>query len=84
MLPSGTKSYILFYRVGGKANEITLGRHGSITTDQARALAKNKAGEVALGTDVQAEKKTAQQNTRRNKAATLSTFIEKQYDDSIF
>lgn len=45
--PSGKKSFILQYRVNGKQHLLTLGLYGKITLDQAREIAKKRAGEVA-------------------------------------
>jgi integrase len=51
-LPSGIISYGYRYRNRkGKQRWLSLGLHGQITPDQARALAKKAAGEVASGGD---------------------------------
>ncbi|MFO6430275.1 tyrosine-type recombinase/integrase [Erythrobacter sp. W302b] len=59
-LLSGTKRYVLKYRVGGgraaKQRWLTLGTHGQLTPDQARALAQQALAAVARGEDPQAEK----------------------------
>ena len=48
------------YRNGsGKRHELPLGLHGTITADQARALAMQHAGNVAGAGDPAAERKTA-------------------------
>ncbi len=44
VMPSGAKTYQAQYRKGGRTRRVSLGRHGKITTDQARKLAQ----EVAL------------------------------------
>jgi integrase len=53
--PTGVKSYIARYRMGGgragTLRQITLGRHGVITPDEARALARKTLGAVAHGGD---------------------------------
>lgn len=53
--PTGKISYILKYRVGGgRAGTVrkpTIGVHGVITVDQARAIARDWLGEVADGGD---------------------------------
>ena len=43
VMPSGTKTFYLYYRVNGRDNDYKLGRWGHITADQARTLAKEKA-----------------------------------------
>jgi integrase len=53
--PTGIKSYVARYRVGGGRSgtlrQITLGRHGIITPDEARDLARKALGAVARGDD---------------------------------
>ncbi len=45
--PSGVKTYLFRYRTAeGKQKNLTLGRHGEITTEQARKLAEAARGEV--------------------------------------
>lgn len=60
VLPSGVKSYIFQYRLGGRAGKTrryTLGRHGSPwTPDSARETAKALAEQVRQGTDPYAAK----------------------------
>jgi integrase len=50
-LPSGVVTFGLRYRAAGKQRWFALGLHGRITPDQARELAKQRAGEVAAGGD---------------------------------
>lgn len=54
-LPSGVVTYAYRYRVKGKQRWLPLGLHGGITPQQARTLAKKRAGEVADGRDPVAE-----------------------------
>ncbi len=57
---TGACSYVLQFRLGGRgtpAKRITLGRHGRLTPDEARRLAKEKIGEVAKGIDVAEHRK---------------------------
>ncbi|MEQ1673216.1 MAG: integrase arm-type DNA-binding domain-containing protein, partial [Hyphomicrobium sp.] len=56
VMPSGVKSYKLMYRVGGRLRKLTLGRHGSITAEEARDLARKALGAVAGGADPASEK----------------------------
>lgn len=56
VLPSGVKTYIVIYRAGGGGRnapqrEFTIGRHGPITPDAARAEANRLLGRVRLGGD---------------------------------
>lgn len=59
--PAGAKTYIATYRAGtGRAapqREYTLGKHGVLTPDQARELARKVLSEARLGGDPQAERK---------------------------
>lgn len=77
--PAGTKTYVLYYRVKGKANEYTLGRHGKITADIARDLAKEKTGEVAKEIDIQSERKAKREATKKARHSTLGNFIKNKY-----
>lgn len=47
--PSGAKSYLVQYRQDGRSRRMTLGRHGVITADEARKLARQHLGSVAHG-----------------------------------
>lgn len=52
--PAGAKVYVFQYRIGGRGNptrRYTIGKHGPLTPDQARARAKELARMVELGTD---------------------------------
>ena len=75
----GTKTYSLFYRTDGRANEFTLGRHGQLTPTIARQLAIAKLGEVAKGIDIQSEKKNAAEHRRRERACILGTFVDEEF-----
>lgn len=61
-LPSGSKSYIFQYRLGGRAGKprrYTIGRHGEWTPDQARKRAQELRAQVVRGIDpVEAERDT--------------------------
>ncbi|QRG09283.1 integrase arm-type DNA-binding domain-containing protein [Xanthobacter dioxanivorans] len=53
--PAGAKTYIARYRTGGgrtgQLRQMTLGRHGTLTPEEARALAKKTLGAVTNGAD---------------------------------
>lgn len=59
VFPSGQRVYRCSFRVFGRLRQLTLGRHGTITPDQARALAKKAIGEAAHGRDPAATKAKA-------------------------
>ncbi len=49
VMPSGTKTYQVQYRKGGRTRRASIGRHGNITAEIARAKAKEIMGEVSKG-----------------------------------
>ncbi|MDF2232396.1 tyrosine-type recombinase/integrase [Albimonas sp. CAU 1670] len=60
-LPSGGRKYVVKYRAGGggrgaQQRWLTLGTHGVITCEQARAMAQQALAAVSRGEDPQAEK----------------------------
>lgn len=46
--PSGSKTYFVDYRVDNARRRMTIGRHGSITTEEARKLAIETLGGIVL------------------------------------
>ncbi|KAI96142.1 hypothetical protein T281_01585 [Rhodomicrobium udaipurense JA643] len=57
---TGACSYFVEYRLGGRGTtqkRVTLGKHGVLTPEQARGIAKEELGKVARGTDVAQAKK---------------------------
>lgn len=73
--PSGQKVYVLKYRVGsGRAARIrwaNIGKHGVVTPDQARDVARRWAAQVADGGD------PARVRDEERKAPTLSLVLDK-------
>jgi integrase len=49
IMPSGTKTYQVQYRKGGRTRRASIGRHGNITAEQARNRAKEIMGELSKG-----------------------------------
>lgn len=49
VMPSGTKTYQVQYRKGGRTRRASIGRHGNVTAEIARAKAKEIMGEVSKG-----------------------------------
>lgn len=58
---ASAKAYVVEGRVNGKTRRISLGRHGKLTADQARKLAKREIGRLAHGIDPSAEKAKARE-----------------------
>jgi integrase len=59
---SGSCSYVVQYRLGGRGvhpKRVTLGKHGNLTPEEGRKLAKEELGKVARGADIAQEKKDA-------------------------
>jgi integrase len=54
---SGTKSYVVQYRIHGRTRFVTLGHHGPVTPDHARKLALGVLADVAAGRDPAEERK---------------------------
>src|SRR3954447_18395904 len=68
-LDSGVASYAYRYRVKGTNQQrlISLGLHGTITADQARTLAKKRAGEVAHGNDPKGDREETRAEAERER-----------------
>lgn len=49
VMPTGVKTYQIQYRKGGRTRRASLGRHGNITAEIARAKAKELMGDVSKG-----------------------------------
>src|SRR3954471_5169224 len=77
-LPSGAVTYGFRYRdkKTNKRRWLGLGLHGSITAEQARNLAKKRAGEVADSRDPPAELEASRAETARVERAEANTVNE--------
>lgn len=74
--PSGARTYFVQYReIGGRTRRLALGRHGVLTAEEARLLARQRLGEVARGQDPSAERKSARTKARKTK--TVGDLIER-------
>jgi integrase len=58
--PSGVKTYFIQYRnADGRTRRMVIGKHGILTTDEARDLARQRLGEVLKGEDPSAKRRAA-------------------------
>lgn len=74
IMPSGAKSYQAQYRKGGRTRRIALGRHGNITVEEARLLAKEVLGDVAKGEN------PAEDIAQHRKAPTVAALCERFFE----
>src|SRR5437868_8683000 len=75
--PNGVRSYMLAYRAAGKQRWLTLGRHGAITPQEARTLARKRLGEIASGGDPAADKQAKRQAASEAQADTFEKVAER-------
>ena len=81
ILPTGRKTYIVQYRIGGRGGRtrrFTLGVHGSITTDQARKEAKKTLGQISNGVDPMSSRDEAQ--NEKTVAEVMEVFLREHVD----
>jgi integrase len=71
---AGTAAWVLRYRFGGKARELTLGQYPDVTLKMARQRASEARAEIQKGTDVARER-------QRDKAETAAAKSFKQLAD---
>ena len=73
----GACAYFVQYRLGGRetpSKRMTIGKHGILTVEQARLLAKEKLGDVAKGHDIAIRR---QDERRKLAAGTFADVAEK-------
>jgi len=71
VLKSGVKSYLIQYRSGGRTRRLSLGKHGVLTPDEARKLAREHLVDVANGGNPSEDKR------RHATAPTLAVLCER-------
>jgi len=79
--PKGKKTFYFSYRINGNRQTYKIGCYPDLTPTQARDLAKEKAGEVAKGTDIQQVKKDNQRNEVKATVTTLKGYMDHVYTD---
>lgn len=77
VMPSGAKTYQAQYRKGGRTRRVSVGRHGKITVDEARKLAKEIMGLVAKGED------PAEDISQHRKAPTITALCERFFQSHV-
>lgn len=79
IFPTGAKTFVFQYRTPeGKTTRLTIGKYSdTLTADQARKLAKDKAHEVHAGRDPQGEKKARRDALTVNELLDLYVKSEK-------
>ena len=75
VMPSGAKTYQTQYRKGGRTRRVSIGRHGKITVDEARKLAKEVMGQVAKGEN------PAEDISLHRKAPTVAALRERFFEE---
>jgi integrase len=79
VLPSGTKTFAIFYRHNGKGQDYTIGKLGRYTAKTARDEAARLMAELANGKNPQTDKKNERQQRDRERTNSLKGFIEHKY-----
>lgn len=60
--PTGVKTYFVQYRnADGRTRRLVIGKHGVLTTDEARDLGRQKLAEVSKGDDPSAKRRAARE-----------------------
>ncbi|CAI2936275.1 MULTISPECIES: tyrosine-type recombinase/integrase [Aminobacter] len=74
---SGSRSYVVDYRSAeGARRRMTIGRHGPLTTEEARKLAIKTLGSTVQGEDPQLERRT------RRKSLTVSELVDQYFKEA--
>ncbi len=81
--PKGAIKYYFYYRLNGKQRNYLIGSADSMTPAQARDLAKEKAGLVASGVDVQIQR-AEERKAEVRRSLTLGKYLEEHYKDYLF
>ncbi|EGR0214096.1 site-specific integrase [Vibrio parahaemolyticus] len=81
--PKGAIKYYFYYRLNGKQRNYLIGSADSMTPAQARDLAKEKAGLVASGVDVQVQR-AEERKAEVRRSLTLGKYLEEHYKDYLF
>lgn len=77
IMPSGTKTYQIQYRKGGRTRRASIGRHGNITVEQARNRAKEIMGELSKGEN------PIEEISQHRRAPSMSALCERFFEDHV-
>lgn len=77
VMPSGAKTYQAQYRKGGRTRRVSLGRHGKITAEEARKLAREVMGLVAKGDN------PAEEISQHRCAPTMAALCERFFEQHV-
>lgn len=77
IMASGNRTYQAQYRKGGRTRRISLGRHGNITTEQARLKAREVMGLVAKGEN------PAEEVSRHRRAPSVGALCERFFESHV-
>jgi integrase len=77
IMPSGTKTYQVQYRKGGRTRRASIGRHGNVTAEQARNHAREIMGELSRG------EKPVEEIAQHRRAPTVSALCERFFEDHV-
>jgi integrase len=75
---SGKVTYSLRYRTANGRKRFPIGVHGNVTPDEARKIAKQRAGEIAGGTDPAAERKIAKAVAGKTVSAVWDEYVKRE------
>ncbi len=81
--PKGTIKYYLYYRLHGKQRNYLIGSASALTPTQARDMAKEKAGLIAGGEDIQLTRHETKKQEMR-KSLTLRRFLDEHYKPYLY
>jgi integrase len=77
VLPSGVKSYLVQYRSGGRTRRVAIGKHGTVTVEEARKRARDLLGQVAKGDN------PAEAISTHRRSPTMAALCERFFADHV-
>tara|TARA_R110000850_G_scaffold88316_8_gene189728 strand:+ start:177 stop:1370 length:1194 start_codon:yes stop_codon:yes gene_type:complete len=77
VMPSGTKTYQVQYRKGGRTRRAAIGRHGNVTAEQARRRAQEIMGELSKGEN------PVEEISQHRRAPTVAALCERFFESHV-